>query len=108
MKLKHTILACCMPAFSACDNDENVPVVTLEGTLRWTGDIATDGCGFILTVNDNSTKYKPAHDTNIPSAYQTGEPINVIVKAQLYNETTRPCWSSTEFHKIEVLSVKRK
>ena len=108
MKLRHTILACCLLAFSACDKDENVPVVTLEGTLSWTGNMATDGCGYILTVSENNTQYKPAHDTNIPDSYQTGEPINVIVKAQLYNETTRACWSVAEFHKIEVLSVKRK
>ena len=108
MKLNHTLIACCLLALSACDKEETVPTETLEGTLRWTGNSAIDGCGYILTVDENSRHYKPANEAAIPSSYQTGDPISVVVKAINYNETIRACMTGSEFNKIQVLSIQRK
>ena len=108
MKLKHILIAGCLLVISACDNEENTPIETLEGTLEWTGKIETDGCGYILTVDGNSRDYKPANESAIPGSYQTGSPIRVVVKAFNYNKTIIPCRTTNEFNLIEVLSIQRK
>jgi hypothetical protein len=108
MKVRHLLIASCLLTLSACEKEETVQTETLVGTLVWTGSSAIDGCGYILTTDENSRDYKPANEAAIPDSYQSGNPISVIVKAIEYKKTIRACMTGSEFYKIEVLSIQKK
>lgn len=60
-------------ALFSCNQQQNV--LTTEASLRWTGMIAADGCGFFLDIDGQ--EYKPVNEEIIPKHFQQQETILV-------------------------------
>ncbi|MEJ8757183.1 hypothetical protein WG947_09265 [Pontibacter sp. H259] len=107
MKLQHTLIACCLLALSACEKDEDVPTETIEGTLVWTGDYRTDGCGYIL--NTATGTHKPINESIIDDTYKANSQTEVIVKIINYNKPAQqPCRSSYSYNEIKIIQIQPK
>lgn len=84
MKLIYTSLCCCFfLGLMACGNENTTH--TTEATLRWTGPVAADGCGFFLDIEGQ--EYKPANEEVIPDAFKSegAQPVQLT-----YQELEEP------------------
>lgn len=73
---------CLLTGLWACQNQKEI--LTTEATLRWTGPLAADGCGFFLDINGQ--ELKPVNEEVIPSAFQNEAAQRVQVRYQLLEE----------------------
>ena len=106
MKLKLLAIACGLLCLSACSK-EDTDIQNLELTLRWTGNSAVDGCGYILYAPAGQRSYKPVNESAIPNSYKTGERIDVLVKVINYNKTVTACMSGSTFNQVKILEIQR-
>ncbi|NDK56657.1 hypothetical protein [Pontibacter fetidus] len=108
MRLKYTLLACCLITFSACDKEDDVPTEILEGMLVWTGDYRADGCGFILTTENEI--YKPINESAVDDIYKANSQTEVKVKVKVinYNKSVQPCRSAEPYNEIKILEIQPK
>lgn len=72
------LLAAFIASAFSCDKEEDLEVVETTATLRWTGDIAVDGCGFSVQIGEKS--YKPENEGDIAESFKVYDPITVEVK----------------------------
>ena len=75
--------------------------------LRWDGDPALDGCGFIFVFSDK-TERKVKDETTIDNSFKSNSPTAVEIEYNLTGEILRTCFAPTEFEEIELISIKRK
>lgn len=66
----------------ACQNNMNQ--TTSDATLRWTGMIAADGCGYFLDIDDK--EYKPSNEEVIPESFQQNDSSPVRVTYEFVEE----------------------
>lgn len=52
-------------AFSACKKDTQIK--NENATITFTGDVASDGCGYLIKINSTGTSY---HADNLSETYQ--------------------------------------
>ncbi len=57
---------------------------TSEATLRWTGMLAADGCGFFLDIDGK--EYKPSNEEIIPETFQQHDASSVRVTYEILEE----------------------
>ncbi|AHM59188.1 hypothetical protein D770_04605 [Flammeovirgaceae bacterium 311] len=57
---------------------------TTQATLRWTGMLAADGCGFFLDIDGK--EYKPSNEEVIPEAFQEEEVQQVQLTYEVLEE----------------------
>lgn len=72
-----------MAATISCAGEKEA--ITREATLRWTGMVAADGCGYFLDIE--GTEYKPSNEEVIPESFQQEGEIPVVVT---YTELEEP------------------
>lgn len=108
MKLKQLTLALSLLFLTACDkNEEEVPTETLEGTLIWSGEYRSDGCGYIL-ITENEVYHKPINESAIDDAFKANSQTEVIVSVINYNKSVQPCRSSEPYNEIKILHIQNK
>ncbi len=110
MKPIYLLLLLLIIGLSACskDDEQDGDLQTLQGTIVWTGPIATDGCGFILYNSDGSERHSPTNDSNIPDSYKTGDNIPVTVKMINYKKPVLPCININSFNQVKIIEIKRR
>lgn len=96
------LLLCCglFMSMMSCNN-KNEPITT-EASLRFTGLLAADGCGFFLDIDGQ--EYKPVNEEVIPETFQdeNAHPVQLTyekleepveyscgMKPSIYNSTIR-------------------
>lgn len=77
------ILLICMSV--SCKKTDEVTAKDIPATIIYSGDIAADGCGFLVKIDTSGTNY---HADNLPKAYQKDN-LQVIIN---YHDLT------TKFH----------
>jgi len=87
--------------------DSEIQIETKIATLIWTGDPATDGCGFFIEFDD--TRYKPTNEKLIYESLETPYPTIVEIQFKNLNEKIDySCGFSSpkEEKAIEVVTIK--
>lgn len=93
---------------SGCKKDEDsfTSVETVDATLRWTGDYAVDGCGFMLQIGD--TRHKPVNENDISSSFRENSPTEVEATIINYHKTQRYCMVQTGINTIKIVEIRRR
>jgi hypothetical protein len=108
MKLRYALaFVLSLLTFSACNDEEDEGTLqTIDATITWTGNPAVDGCGFVIsTQNDTYPRYKPVNESAIPESYKTGESFEVELQLINYNETVVACMWGRQYTKIKILNI---
>lgn len=94
--------------FSSCNKDKDT--ITRDATLYWTGDVALDGCGFIVEIA--GTQFKAENESIIVDSYKQQDQTEVVVEYKDKNtQKAFPCGFNhvpQYFGVIELISIKRK
>ena len=78
-----------MAACQTTSESENEPI-TAEATLLWTGEIASDGCGFEIEMDGK--KYLPENEEAIPAQFKDAESSEVkLTYLPLKDQIDRRC-----------------
>ncbi|EMR01847.1 hypothetical protein [Cesiribacter andamanensis] len=100
------MLGACQPASLESDAPANGEPITAEATLRWTGMLAADGCGFFLDINGK--EYKPSNEEAIPESFQQTDSSPVVVTYRLlekpleYSCGMMPARFASNLHILEI------
>ena len=70
--------------FASCNKDQSDSTKFNKGILRWTGEYATCGCGFFISINEHD--YKPENENNIDDRFKTYEKTQVIIEYEELNK----------------------
>lgn len=70
--------------FSSCKKDKPGDTITRDATLHWTGDVALDGCGFIIEIA--GTEFKPYDESVIDDSFKQQDHTEVEVEYRNNNE----------------------
>lgn len=81
---------------AGCKQDKNLTKATISDT----GDIASEGCGYILILEDGTTKLRPR---NLPSNYQHNG-LKVKVKYDESGDGER-CRINNDYFFLEVVDL---
>lgn len=84
MKLKHLTLFAVLSLIIASCCKKNDEIITTDALLLWTGEVALDGCGFLVEID--GTQYKPENEEIIPVAFQAND--TTLVKVE-YDENIK-------------------
>lgn len=109
MKISRFIIAISFIAivFSSCKDDLDCCAFPKENVmLRWDGEPALDGCGFIFVFPDNSEK-KVKDESEIDDSFKTSTPTSVEIEFNDLNEKITTCFAPTEFDAIQLISIER-
>lgn len=83
---------------AGCKQDRNLTKATIVDT----GDIASEGCGYILELDEGGTKLRPR---NLPSNFQHGG-LKVKVKYDRDpSHTTERCRINNDYFSMEVIDL---
>lgn len=94
-------------ALFSCENEDCCDLAPAEEVmLRWDGEPALDGCGFIFVFSDR-TERKVRDESVIDDSFKSNSPTTVEIEYYRTGEILRPCFAPTEFEEIELLSIKR-
>lgn len=94
--------------FFACDKSNADVTPTTDVTLRWDGEYALDGCGFIFVFKDG-TERKATNEETIPDNFKSNTATLVEIEFDgLDGSKIRRCFSPVEFETLNLLSVKKK
>ena len=95
--------------FASCNKDQSDSTKFNNGILRWTGEYATCGCGFFISINEHD--YKPENENNIDDNFKTNEEIQVILEyEELHEKIGYSCGDSPHaFYSdgIKIISIKK-
>ncbi len=70
--------------FSGCKKDKPGDTTTRDAVLYWTGDVAVDGCGFIIEIA--GTEFKPYDESVIDDSFKQQDQTEVVVEYRNNNE----------------------
>lgn len=94
--------------FFACDKGDSDVTPAIDVTLRWDGDYALDGCGFIFVFKDG-TERKATNEETIPDNFKSNTGTLVEIEFDgLDGSKIQRCFSPVEFETFNLLSVKKK
>lgn len=96
-----TIIVSCKKKLDCC------VFPTEDVMLRWDGEPALDGCGFIFVFSDQ-TERKVKDETTIDNSFKSNSPTSVEIEYELTGEILRSCFAPTEFEEINLISIERK
>ncbi len=95
-------------ALTSCDKKDADVTPTTDVTLRWDGDYALDGCGFIFVFKEG-TERKATNEETIPDNFKSNTGTLVEIEYDgLDGSKIRRCFSPIEFETLNLLSVKKK
>ncbi len=96
-----------LASISSCKKDDIACPVdeTVEATLRWTGDYAVDGCGYMLQIGDIT--HKPENESDIPNSYKETSPTPVRVRIKDYRKNVKACQSGIDINSVKILDIQK-
>jgi hypothetical protein len=80
--LSSVLMACMLPGLLSCTNTKES--MSTNATLRWTGMVAADGCGYFLDIDGK--EYKPSNEEVIPESFQEQEVQQVQLTYEILEE----------------------
>jgi len=92
----------------SCTKEADINRLTSEATIGWYGNYASDGCGFLIEIEN--MYYKPIDEEKIDASFKQ-KPTRVIIEYQLLDEKDpRQCGLNPEaiFDQIQLLSIQKK
>lgn len=94
--------------FSSCKKDKPGDTITRDAILHWTGDVAVDGCGFIIEIA--GTEFKPYDESVIDESFKLQDQTDVEVEYRNNNEhKTFACgFQQQTFGVIHVVSIEER
>ena len=107
LKFLFPITILTLALFSCKDNEDCCSFPKEEVMLRWDGEPALDGCGFIFVFSDK-TERKVRDESVIDNSFKSNSPTTVEIEYNLTGEILRTCFAPTEFEEIELISIDRK
>ena len=94
--------------FLACDKGNSDVTPLTDVTLRWDGEPALDGCGFIFVFREG-TERKATNEETIPDTFKTNTGTLVEIEFDgLDGSKVRSCFAPIEFETFNLISIKRK
>ena len=81
--------------FSSCESED----YKHEGVIIWGGDSATDGCGWLINVNDST--YSPI---NLSSEFKI-DSLNVLFDYQKLESRNHCGWRQPGYANIEITKI---
>ena len=91
-------------ATTSCKKSDRLTAENVPATITFTGGIATDGCGFLIKIDDSSASY---HADNLPVDFQKDK-LPVIVSYQLLNTKYSCGLLSDNISVIKIDAVKQR
>ncbi|WP_224994551.1 hypothetical protein [Cesiribacter sp. SM1] len=76
------LMACLLPGLFSCNSTKETH--STNATLRWTGMLAADGCGYFLDIDGK--EYKPSNEEVIPDSFQEQEVQQVQLTYEILEE----------------------
>jgi hypothetical protein len=73
-----------------------------EGTILWTGDVAVDGCGWLI-----ESREQLFHPLNLTSEFQQ-DSLKVLVDLRYANESFSCGVMPTTYPSVEIKNIKKK
>jgi hypothetical protein len=112
-KYLYCILFASIGLFSSCDETISCPGMeehNNDAVLRWTGDYAIDGCGFIIEMDQ--VEYKAENENIINESFKVDSDVNISLtyetlhdeKNIICGETKNPVYRET----IRIVSIEKK
>lgn len=94
--------------FFACSKSATDAALMADVTLRWDGDYALDGCGFIFVFKDG-TERKATNEETISNNFKSNTGTLVEIEFDnLDGSSIQRCFIPIEFETFDLLSVKKK
>jgi len=92
----------------SCTKEADKNRLTSEATIGWYGSYASDGCGFLIEIEN--TYYKPIEEDKIEDSFKQ-KPTEVIIEYKLLDgKDPRQCGMNPEaiFDQIQIFSIRKK
>ena len=68
----------------SCSSNIEQPTINSTGTLRWTGPLAADGCGFFVDIEGK--EYKPSNEEVTPVSFMENNSSQVQIQYRVLKE----------------------
>ena len=68
----------------SCSSNTEQPIIYATATLRWTGPLAADGCGFFVDIEGK--EYKPSNEEVIPESFMDSDSSQVQIQYRVLKE----------------------
>ena len=78
------LLSLILLSLYSCSSNTEQPIIDAIATLRWTGPLAADGCGFFVDIEGK--EYKPSNEEVIPESFKERDSSQVQIQYKVLKD----------------------